>query len=160
MPFGLNGAPASFQRMMDQVINGLYDFAAAYLDDLVVFSSTWEEHLRQVKAVLQRLREAGLTAKPKKCQFGMDRCNYLGHVVGGGRVQPEASKVEAVEKFAIPETKKQVRAFLGLTGYYRKFIPNYATVAAPLTDLTRKSAPNNVQWSERCEEAFNELNIL
>ena len=85
----------------------------------------------------------------------MDRCNYLGHVVGGRKVQPEASKVEAVEKFAIPETKN-----LGLTGYYRKFIPNYATVAAPLTDLTRKSAPNNVKWSERCEEAGKRTQFL
>ena len=143
MPFGLNGAPASFQTM-DQVINGLYNFTAAYLDDLVIFSNTCEERLEHIQSVLQRLRGAGLTAKPKKCQFGMEYCIYLGHVVGGGALRPEALKVEAVEQFKAPETKKQVRAFLGLTGYYRKFIPNYATIAAPLTDLMRKSAPNNV----------------
>ena len=95
-----------------------------------------------------------------KCQFGMEHCVYLGHVVGGGAVHPEASKVEAVEQFKVPDTKKQVRAFLGLTGYYRKFISNYATVAAPLTDLTRKSAPNNVQWNEQCDQAFKELKKL
>ena len=160
MPFGLNGAPASFQRMMDQVIDGLYTFTAAYLDDLVIYSNTWEAHMEHIQKVLQRLREAGLTVKPKKCQFGMEYCTYLGHVVGGGAVRPEASKVEAVEQFKIPETKKQVRAFLGLTGYYRKFIPNYATIAAPLTDLTRKSAPNNVQWNEQCDQAFKELKGL
>ena len=115
------------------------------------------EHIRKV---LQRLREAGLTVKPKECQFGMKYCTYLGHVVGGGAVRPEASKVEAVEQFKVPEIKRQVRAFLWLTGYYRKFIPNYATIAAPLTDLTRKSAPNNVQWNEQCDQAFKELKRL
>ena len=85
---------------------------------------------------------------------------YLGHVVGGGIVQPEASKVEVVKQFSVPETKKQVRAFLGLTGYYCKFIPNYASVAAPLTDLTRKSAPNNVSWNDKCDGAFKKLQEL
>ena len=157
MPFGLNGAPASFQRMMDRVVDDLQDFAAAYLDDLIIYSNTWEDHLKHVRVILQRLREAGLTVKPTKCQFGMERCVYLGHVVGGGTVQPEASKVETVRQFQVPETKKQVRAFLGLTGYYRKFIPNYARIAASLTDLTRKSASNNVCWNASCDEAFKEL---
>ena len=87
MPFGLNGALASFQRMMDRAVDGLQDFAAAYLDDLIIYSDTWEDHLRQVRLLLQRLRETGLTVKPTKCQFGRERCVYLGHVVGGGRIQ-------------------------------------------------------------------------
>ena len=157
MPFGLNGAPATFQRMMDELIRGLEDCTAAYLDDLVVFSTSWEEHLEHVRAVLRRLRSAGLTAKPAKCQFGMADCVYLGHVVGSGTVRPELSKVEAVETFPKPETKKQVRAFLGLTGYYRKFIPDYSTIATPLTDLTRKRGPNSIVWSADCETAFGEL---
>ena len=136
MPFGLHGAPATFQRLMDRVINGLAAFAAAYLDDLVIYSSTWEEHLTQLRVVLDRLRSAGLTAKPSKCQFGMSRCTYLGHVVGGGHVCPDPSKIQSVESFATPTNKKQVRRFLGLTGYYRKFIPDYAKIAAPLTDLS------------------------
>ena len=160
MPFGLNGAPASFQRLMDRVVDGLQDFAAAYLDDLIIYSTTWEDHLGHFRAILQKLREAGLTAKPVKCQFGMEHCVYLGHIVGGGIVRPEASKVETVKQFAVPETKKQVRAFLGLTGYYRKFIPNYATVAASLTDLTRRSAPNNVGWDDDCDRAFKKLKEL
>ena len=160
MPFGLSGAPASFQRMIDRLIDGLQDFAAAYLDDLVVFSSTWEDHMQQLREVLQRLRKAGLTAKPSKCQFGMQTCTYLGHIVGNGVVQPEVTKLAAVENFAVPESKKQVRAFLGLTGYYRKFIPNYAEVAAPLTDLTKKNAPNAVVWTEQCDRAFQKLKKL
>ena len=157
MPFGLSGAPASFQRLMDQLIKGCQEFAAVYLDDLVIFSTTWEDHLKQLGEILNRIGEAGLTVKVDKCQFGMKQCVYLGHVVGNGVIQPEVSKVEAVQSFARLETKTQVRGFLGLTGYYRRFIPDYATVAAPLTDLTRKSAPNIVQWSEACNNAFKEL---
>jgi len=133
MPFGLQGAPATFQRLMDRVIQGLGDFSAAYLDDLIVFSETWAEHLQHVRTILQRLREAGLTAKARKCNFGADHCVYLGHVVGSGTVRPESTKLQAVHTFPRPQTKKQVRVFLGLTGYYRRFIPNYASVASPLT---------------------------
>ena len=160
MPFGLNGAPASFQRMMDRVVDDLQDFVAAYLDDLIVHSNTCEDHLKHVRVIMQRQRETGLTVKPTKCQFGVEQCVYLGHVVGGGTVRPEASKVKTVEEFAVPTTKKGVRAFLGLTGYYRKFIPNYSSVPAPLTDLTRKSAPNNVCWNSKCDKAFKELKKL
>ena len=156
MPFGLQGAPATFQRLMDRVVHGL-DLTAAYLDDLIVFSETWEEHMAHLRVVLQRLREAGLTAKPRKCHFGANHCVYLGHVVGGGTVRPEHRKMEAVESFPTSQTKKQVRVFLGLAGYYRRFIPNYASMAAPLTDLTRKSLPTKIQWNDECEQAFQQL---
>ena len=157
MPFGLSGAPGTFQRIMDGVVVGKEEFAAAYLDDLVIYSSTWTEHLAHIEAILQKLREAGLTAKPAKCRFGMKESVYLGHVVGKGTVKPEASKLQAVEDYPIPETKQQLRRFLGLAGYYRRFIRNFATVASPLTDLTRKSEPNHIQWSPTCNKAFNEL---
>ena len=113
-----------------------------------------------IRAVLDRLRKAGLTAKPRKCQFGMEQCSYLGHIVGNGVVQPELAKLQAVEAFPTPTSKKQVRTFLGLTGYYRKFIPNYVSVACPLTDLTKKSAPNCPVWMNQCEEAFQTLKRL
>ena len=160
MPFGLSGAPATFQRMMDCLIQGMENFTAAYLDDLVIYSETWEEHLRHIQSVLDKLQEAGLTAKPAKCQFGMAQCTYLGHIVGNGRVYPEADKLQAVKAFPIPVTKKQVRGFLGLTGYYRRFIPDYASIAVPLTDLTKKSAPNQVRWSVECNKAFEKLKSL
>ena len=102
------------------------------------------DHLR---SVFTRLREAGLTAKPSKCTLGATTCTYLGHVVGNGVVCTEPIKLQAVADFPRPHTKTHVRKFLGLTGYYRRFIPNYATLAAPLTDLTRKSAPTQVQWT-------------
>ena len=160
MPFGLMGAPATFQRVMDQLLTGLQDFTSAYLDDLIVFSSTWEEHLRHLALVLNKLQGAGLTAKPGKCQFGMTRCSYLGHVVGGGEVQMERDKVEAVKAMPVPRTKKDIRIFLGLTGYYRRFIPNYASIAAPLTDLTRKLQPNLVQWTPSAQTAFQQLKSI
>ena len=107
MPFGLNGAPASFQRMMDRVVDDLQDFAAAYLDDLIIYSTTWEEHLEHVRIVLRKLRGAGLTVKPVKCQFGMEHCVYLGHIVSEGTIQPYlfntcSFKSRVVMNFAFP----------------------------------------------------------
>ena len=123
-----------------------------------MFSETWEDHLTHRLAVFNRIKRAGLTAKAKKCQFATSQCQYLGHVVGSGIERPEPKlKVEAVESFEIPRTKKQVRVFLGLTGYYRRFIQEYASIAAPLLDLTRKSAPTQVVWSAECDSAFQKL---
>ena len=96
MPFGLQGAPANFQRMMDCLLHGLDSSSAAYLDDLVVLSKTWEEHLEQLCSILLPLREAGLTTKPKKSQFGMQHCVYLCHVVGGGIVKPQGDKITII----------------------------------------------------------------
>ena len=157
MPFGLQGAPATFQRLVDVVIQGLDDFTAAYLDDIIVYSKTWTEHLQHIQQVMERLQKVGLKVKRKKCQFGMSRCVYLGHVIGSGVVEPEASKVEAIQSFSVPETRKEVRAFLGLTGYYRKFIPDFASIAAPLSDLTRKSSPNRFKWTPECNAPFTTL---
>ena len=159
MPFGLRGAPATFQRLMDEVTAGL-EFTAAYLDDLIIYSTTWEEHVDHLRQIFTQLHEAILTVKPKKCQLGTNQCTYLGHIVGNGRVQPKQSKIEAVASFPKPCTKKQVRVFLGLTGYYRRFIADYASIAAPLSDLTKKSLPNEVCWNEACEKSFKCLKEL
>ena len=110
--------------------------------------------------VFECLRKAGLTVKPRKCQFAMKQCKYLVHIVGTGVVQPEPGKIDAVRSFVVPRTKTDVRAFLGLTGYYRRFIPDYVTIALPLTDLTRKAAPNLINWNDRCNEAFTKLKEL
>ena len=116
MPFGLQGAPATFQRMIDKLLDGLGNFANACLDDLVIYSSTWEEHLQHLPVIFQRLEEAGLTIK--KCQLGMTQCIYLGHVVGRGQVKPEFSKIGALEKFERLKIKRDVRTFLGMVRYY------------------------------------------
>ena len=154
MPFGLHNAPATFQRMMDHVFQGCESFAGAYLDDVVIFSLTWEEHLKHLAEVFSRLNEAGLTVKPQKCQFAQQEDHYLGHIIGGGKVCPDPAKIASVKDYPKPQTRKDVRAFLGLTGYYRRFVPSYSTIAAPLTDLTKKGRPDKVDWSAECQEAF------
>ncbi|KAL2089206.1 hypothetical protein ACEWY4_016105 [Coilia grayii] len=157
MPFGLQGAPASFQRLMDQVLDGTGAFAVAYLDDIAVYSATWGQHLEHLGEVLHRLHQAGLTVQPKKCALAHREVRYLGHVLGCGVIRPQKDKVDAIRGCARPQTKKDVRSFLGLAGWYRRFIPNFASRAAPLTDLTRKSGSNCVQWEEVHEQAFQDL---
>ena len=157
LPFGLHGAPATFQRMMDHLLRGKEEFAAAYMDDLVIFSDDWESHLIHLRDVLGTLKHANLTAKPSKCSFGQTHVSYLGHIVGSGQVKPQQTKIDAIEKWDKPKTKTDVKSFLGVTGYYRKFIANYADTAAPLSDLTRKSNPTNVVWTPESERAFQTL---
>uniref|UniRef100_A0A8C5PG64 ribonuclease H n=1 Tax=Leptobrachium leishanense TaxID=445787 RepID=A0A8C5PG64_9ANUR len=141
MPFGMKNAPATFQRMVDRLLEGMQDFTSAYLDDIAILSNTWEDHLQHLRAVLDRLGTAGLTVKPDKCHVGMSEVQYLGHRVGCGRQRPKPAKVEAVAQWPTPRTKTQVLAFLGTAGYYRRFVPNYSAIAKPLTDLTRKNLP-------------------
>lgn len=113
--------------------------------------------MARVEAVLQVLWEAWLTANPTKCHLGLEEANYMGHVVGQGCIRPQATKVESIATWPQPGTKKQVRTFLGLVGYYRQFIPGYAVRAAPLHDLTKKEQPNWVKWSPEAEAAFQDL---
>ena len=157
MPFGLRNGPAAFQRLMDVVLHRDLDWANVYIDDIVVFSQTWEDHCLHVERVLQRLSEAGLTANSRKCQWGQTQCEFLGHVVGKGRVSPADLKVGAVRLFPVPTTKHQVRQFLGLTGYYRRFIPRYAEHSFHLTEATRKSAPDRIVASNELLCEFNYL---
>ena len=133
MPFGLQGAPSTFQRMMDTLIRGMEGYASAYIDDVAVYSSCWREHIDHLRNLFLRLRKANLKVKPSKCQCAMFECVYLGHVVGNGTVRLESSKIEAIKRMPVPRTKKGVRQFLGLAGYYRRFIRDFATIATPLT---------------------------
>ncbi|KAL0148983.1 hypothetical protein M9458_055787 [Cirrhinus mrigala] len=128
--------------------------AAAYLDDVVVHSEAWEDHLDRLRRVLSELRRAGLTANPRKCHLAMSEAKYLGFQVGRGLIRPQEKKVDAILTAPKPETKSQVRAFLGLAGYYRCFIPNFSSLAAPLTDLTRKGQPEKIRWTPAAEEAL------
>ncbi|XP_075768997.1 uncharacterized protein LOC142821566 [Pelodiscus sinensis] len=157
MPFGLHGAAATFQRLMDRLLQPHHAYAAAYIDDVVIYSPTWTAHLQHLEAILKSLKEAGLTANPRKCQLGRREVTYLGYTVGQGTVRPLVDKVKAVQECKTPTTKKQVRQFLELAGYYRWFIPGFVDIAAPLSDLTKITQPNKVQWSANCEEAFRTL---
>ena len=155
IPFGLQGAPATFQRTKkDQLLDGLGDLLDAYLDDVIIFSQSWDDHMKHLQVVLHRIQQAGLMFKERKCQFVMPECVYLGHTIGSGKIRPEVVKVKAIKKFEQPLTKKGVISFLGITGYYRKFIPKYASLATPLTNLKRKDQPAKVIWTPVCETAF------
>lgn len=157
LPFGLHGAPATFQRLMDRVLRPHQKYAAAYIDDIVIHGEEWGTHLQQVTAVLRALRGAGLTANPKKCRLGLRDADYLGFTIGRGCVKPQAGKVEAIRNWPRPQTKKQVRTFVGLTSYYRRFVPHFSSLAAPLTDLTKSRLADRILWTEETEKAFQEL---
>ena len=157
LPFGLFGAPATFQRLMDRVLRPHAAFAAAYLDDVIIHSNSWAQHMRHVGAVLESLRQAGLTANPKKCAIGRAEVRYLGYHLGSGQVRPLVDKTAAIATCPRPKTKKEVRRFLGLAGYYRRFIPAFSVLTSPLTDLTRKGASDPVQWTELCQRAFERV---
>ncbi len=159
LPFGLHGAPATFQRMMDILLRPHQSYAAAYLDDVVIHSERWEDHLDRLRRVLMELRRAGLSANPRKCHLGLSEAKNLGFQVGRGPRKPQEKKVEAVQSSPKPSTKSQVRAFLGLAGYYRCFIPNFSSLAAPLTDLTRKGQPEKVCWTPEAEEALRRVKM-
>ena len=141
---------------MDQVLHGLEGFASAYLDDIVIHSSTWEEHLGHLRVVLEHIRKAGLTINPSKCALAKPETEHLGYVIGNGVLRPQVQKVQAIESCPLPQTKTQLRSFLGLAGWYRRFIPNYSGSAAVLTDLTRKTQPIKIWWTEETQAAFKD----
>ena len=156
VPFGLVNSPALFQRLMNIVLDGLHHKCAiAYIDDIVIFSRTLEEHYGHLREVFERLRQAGLKLKPSKCEFERSKINYLGHVISSEGVQPDPSKVIAVQNISKPSTVTDIRSFLGLTGYYRQHIKDYAKIAQPLTALTRSHS--RFLWTEEHQQAFEKL---
>ncbi len=157
MPFGLRNAPATFQALMELVLKDCSSFASVYIDDVLVYSKDWAEHLQHLRLVLEALRKSGLTAKPSKCQWGCRHLDYLGHRVGGGKVAVPEHRVHAMAEFRQPTTKKDLRAFLGSIGYYRKFIPRFSDHSALLTPATSGTAPGKVVWSQEMLDAFQSL---
>ncbi|GFU86864.1 retrovirus-related Pol polyprotein from transposon 297 [Trichonephila clavipes] len=158
MSFGLKNAPYFFSKLMAELLNGLEDFVVPYLDDIAIFSDTWESHLKHMETVLQRIKRAKLTIKPSKCKFAQQNVKFLGHIVGQGFRTPSEIKVQAVLEFPTPSTKTQIRAFLGLVGYYQKYINLFSVIAAPLTDaLKGRAKKGEITWTTECENAFREL---
>jgi transposase InsO family protein len=156
MPFGMKNAPAVFQREMQRVFRDrLYRGVMVFIDDILIYSRTAEEHAELVEWVLKRLTDEGYYAHPDKCEFFQKEVSFLGHVVSENGVAVQQHKVAAVSGWPQPRNKKDVRAFLGLTGYYRKFIPEYSAIAAPLTDLTREAV--KFEWGEKEQTAFDDL---
>ena len=155
MPFGLSNAPAVFQELMSVVLQGLGDFAIAYLDDILVFSPTLEDYLQHLDTIFDRLRKHDLKLKLKKCNFLESETNYLGFIIGKDGIKPDPKKVEAIRSLPIPTCVREVRSFIGMSSYYRRFIPNFSEIAEPIIALTKKHA--HYKWSAKHDEAFQYL---
>ena len=159
MPFGLINAPATFSRLMRRLL-AASDCLDNLLDDVLAHTQNWNDHLTILRDFFQRCRKANLVLRPTKCSIGDSEITFLGHRVSSEGLKPKLDSVDKILETSIPTTKKQVRSFLGLIGFYRKYIPNFAAIASPLTDLTRKGSPNEVEWSDIQQKAFDALKAI
>ncbi|CAA7014271.1 unnamed protein product [Microthlaspi erraticum] len=156
MPFGLTNAPAAFMRLMNDVFREYLDvFVIIFIDDILVYSRSQEEHATHLRLVLEKLREQKLFAKLSKCSFWQREMGFLGHIVSAEGVSVDPAKIEAIRDWPRPSSATEIRSFLGLAGYYRRFVKGFATMAQPMTKLTGKDVP--FVWSAECEESFSQL---
>ena len=147
MPFVMVNSGATLVRGLRKILEGM-PRVRSYIDDIVIYSDSWEDHLRTLKELFGRLRKARITARPTKCLLGASRMEFLGHQVGGDVITPSRDNLEKVRNTPRPTTKKQVRSFLGLVGYYRDHIPAFTEISAPLTNLLKKGKAKHIQWRE------------
>ncbi len=157
LPFGLKNAPAIFQKIMSKVLRECVDFAVVYIDDILIFSELVEDHVSHCRKVLNAIRCRGLKLKKEKCVWGKSKVEFLGHFIGGGKVAVPESRIEAMKNFIRPVTRRDLRAFLGTVGYYRRFIQHFGEYAALLTPSTSSKAPGKVVWTPEMVEAFRKL---
>ena len=150
-PFGLAQAPAYFQRLVNEVLSGL-TFTFGYLDDILIFSPDMETHLKHLRILFKRLRSADLKLKEIKCNFLKKHIQYLGHIISGEGIAPVPEKLESIQTMLPPRNPKEVKQFLGLIGYYRKFVPHFLDFARPLNALTQKDTV--FEWTQICQESF------
>ena len=155
MPFGMKNAPATFQRMINQLVSGM-DGCEAYIDDEIVYSNSWEEHIVQLRTLLSRFSKANLTINLNKSEFGHAEVTFLGHIVGSGQVKPISAKIQAI--VSTPRDKQQLMRFLGMAGYYRRFCCNFSLVTAPLTNLLKKNV--KYEWTPTCQAAFQKVKAM
>ena len=151
VPFSLAQAPAYFMKLINMVLTDI-NFAMGYLDDIIIYSKTEEEHLEHLRIIFDRLRQAGLKLKLQKCDFFKKHIQYLGHLISDEGIQPLPEKLESIRKVSVPTNPKEVKQFLGLVGYYRKFIPRFADISRVLTKLTRKDI--DFEWTQKCQDCF------
>ena len=169
MPFGATNAPATFQRLMHDCLGDLnMNWCIVYLDDIIIFSDTKEEHIKRLEAVFQKLMAAGLKLKPTKCFFFRDEIEYLGHVVSGKGISTNPKKIEAVTKWPTPKTVYDVRSFLGFVGYYRRFIKNFSKITKPIREVItglenqskRAAKKTYIEWTDIADSAFETLKTM
>jgi hypothetical protein len=155
MPFGLTNAPSTFQGLMNSIFKPfLQKLVLVFFDDILIYSKSWEDHVQHVDKVLQLLKEKQIYAKPSKCFFGVKEVEYLGHILSHDGAKVDPNNIKAMMDWPIPKTLKNLRGFLVLTGYYRKFIWNYGRIEAPLTTLTKKDA---FSWTLEATKSFEQL---
>ena len=155
MPFGLNSASITFTRGMKELTRPIKDFTETYIDDIAVFSASWEDHLRHLRIFLTTIQEAGLTLNLEKCTFARGSVKFLGHVIGEGRIGIDPQKLHALEKIRPPSTKKEVRRLIGFFNYFQQFLPQLADTLYSITELTKKSAPRQVNWTDKHQEGLD-----
>ena len=169
MPLGATNAPATFQRLMHDYLGELnMNWCIVYLDDIIIFSDTKEEHLKRLEAVFQKLCAAGLKLKPSKCFFFREEIEYLGHVVSGKGISTNPKKIEAVSKWPTPKTVYDVRSFLGFVGYYRRFIKNFSRISKPIREVItglenqskRTAKKTYIEWTDAADTAFEHLKAM
>ena len=157
MPFGMKNSPASFQRLVNTLTADIPN-CEVYIDDAVIFTDSWEDHLQTIELFFKKLSDANLTINLAKSEFCCATVMYLGHIIGQGQVKPIDAKIKSISEFPVPTSKKQLMRFLGMAGYYRKFCPNFATISEPLTNLLSKK--NNFKWDNECQQSFNKLKAI
>jgi hypothetical protein len=156
LTFGLTNAPATFQSVMNDMLRPYVGkVVVVYLDDILIFSKTAEEHLSHLGQVLQTLRENQFYANPKKCDFMKEEISFLGHRVSANGLKVDPEKVRAVADWKVPKDVHGVRSFLGLANYFRRFLQGYSKMVVPLTNLTRKD--KRWEWTKECQEAFEKV---
>lgn len=158
LPFGLSNAPMSFQMVMTQVLKGVaWRYALCYIDDILVFSKDLESHLLHLEEVFQKLRNANLKLKPSKCKFATQNVQYLGHMITPNGIEMDPSKIAAVTEFPTPKNQHDIRSFLGLCNYYRRFIKGFSEISNPMNKLLQKDV--SFEWTPDCESAFKMLKV-
>ena len=156
MPFGLTNAPTAFMELMNRIFQPLLDgYVIVFIDDILVYSRSNQEHEEHLRNVLSILREKKLYAKFSKCEFWLNEVAFLGHVISGKGISVDPRKIEAVVEWEVPTNVTEVRSFLGMAGYYRRFVEGFSRIAQPLTKLTKKNM--KFVWGDDCEQSFQEL---
>ena len=157
LSFGLSGGPATFQLLMDTVLAGMEEFALSFIDDIIIFSDNFEDHMKHLERVFQALQDANLTANPAKVTLCMPELKFLKHLVGGGKKSVDLEKTNILDQIKIPNSKRDIRKFLGFCGFYRTFIDGFSEIAAPLTDLLKKSSNELIPWNQEANNSFHNL---
>lgn len=153
MPFGLCNAPSKFQRCMELIFRGIqWKTLLIYIDDIILYSSSLNDHFEKLNEVLSRLKNTGLKLKSSKCEFIKDEVVYLGHVVCKDGIKPNPKVIESIKNWKVTESVKEVQRFLGLCNYYRQFVPKFREAASPLSSLTKKNT--NFEWSSEYQDSF------